>query len=58
MLQPFSIENAFNINQFDGYDRLNNANQFTLGVSSTLLNNAMIDFNGLGRVGTTSISIL
>lgn len=36
-LLPFSTTNFYSLNQFTGFDRLQNANQMTLGVTSQLL---------------------
>lgn len=36
-LLPFSVTNLYSINQFSGFDRLQNANQLTVGLSSRLL---------------------
>lgn len=37
-LLPFSVNQLYSVNRFTGYDRLDNANQVTLGVSSRILN--------------------
>jgi len=34
---PFSITNLYSINQFTGYDRIQNANQLSLGLTSDIL---------------------
>ncbi len=36
-LLPFSYNQSFNLNRFTGFDRLDNANQFSLGLSSSIL---------------------
>ena len=37
-LLPFSTNQLYSVNRFTGYDRLDNANQVTLGLSSRILN--------------------
>ncbi|OGT29113.1 MAG: hypothetical protein A2624_06480, partial [Gammaproteobacteria bacterium RIFCSPHIGHO2_01_FULL_42_8] len=37
-LLPFSASNLFSLNQFTGYDRLQNANQISLGLMSNIIN--------------------
>lgn len=36
-LLPFSYDNLFSLNRFSGYDRLQNANQLSLGITSNIL---------------------
>lgn len=46
-LLPFSTYNLYSLNQFTGYDRLQNANQMSIGLSSRILDatngNAILD---------------
>ena len=41
-LQPYSFSRAFSINSFTGFDRVNNANQISLGLSSKVLDNVSL----------------
>lgn len=50
-LLPFSVSNLYAINQFSGFDRIQNANQLTVGLSSRLLRSSNSDNVLTGQMG-------
>jgi LPS-assembly protein len=52
-LQPFNFEHLFRINRFDGFDRMNDANQLALGLTSSFISKTTgeeILHLGLGQI--------